>query len=312
MDAGPGEAPGRVPLPLDASGLPALDPDAVGELVDGLRVMGLELTEGVRAAVDVHARLLAAWGQHVNLTSIRDPAGVVRLHVLDSLSAVAPIRARLGTVRSVVDIGSGGGYPGIPLGLALGAGRISLVESVGRKARFLEVAGAAAGAALGVVEPPMIETLPLRAEALARDGRRGTWDVATVRAVGSLRECAELGLPLLRIGGLLVCWKRLRPATGGVAREAGPSRSAASRHGTSPARPEDLASQVGLDAEVDDARALVGQLGGGVPEVLDAGVPGAPGHRLVLVTKERPTPDAFPRLPAVRRSSAARRRGRPA
>lgn len=299
MDAGRVDAPRRTtPLPLDASGLPALDPGAVRDLLDSLRAMGLGLPEGVLAALDVHARLLDAWGRHVNLTAIREPTEVVRLHVLDSLSAVAPIRARLGTVRSVVDIGSGGGYPGIPVGLALGAGRISLVESVGRKARFLEVAGTAAMAAIGAPEPPVIEALPVRAEALASGQRRGTWDVATVRAVGSLRECAELGLPLLRTGGLLVCWKRLRPATHDAARPSDVER------------PDQVAEQDDLAAEVDQARALVGQLGGGALEVLDAGVPRLPGHRLVLVTKERPTPDSFPRPPAVRRSTATRRRGR--
>lgn len=286
MCAEPAEPTGRTPLPVDASGLPVLDPAAVGQLLEGLRAMGLTLSEGVLAALDVHARLLAAWGRHVNLTSIREPTEVVRLHVLDSLSAVEPVRARLGTIRSVVDIGSGGGYPGIPVGLALGAGRISLVESVGRKARFLEAAGNAARAALGAEDPPVIEVLPVRAESLASDQHRGTWDVATVRAVGSLRECAELGLPLLRTGGLLVCWKRLRPATDSVAHR----------------------DDVG--AEVDRARPLVGQLGGGTPVVLEAGVPGAPGHRLVLVPKERPTPDRFPRPPAARRTTDERCRGR--
>jgi hypothetical protein len=61
-------------------------------------------------------------------------------------------------------------------------------------------------------------------------------------------------------------------------------------------------------AEVDAALALVARLGGGTPEVLDARVPGAPGHRLVLVRKERPTPAGYPRPPAVRRG---RRTGRP-
>ncbi|MET0771521.1 MAG: RsmG family class I SAM-dependent methyltransferase, partial [Candidatus Limnocylindrales bacterium] len=201
----------------------------------------------------------------------------IRLHVLDSLSAVGPVRARLGDVRSVVDIGSGGGYPGIPLGLALGAGTIGLVDSVGRKARFLEVAGAAARAAVADERALEVEVLPVRAEELASGERRATWDVATVRAVGSVAECAELGLPLLRPGGLLVCWKRDSPV-----------------------------AQHEVGSEVAAARPLVHRLGGGVPDVVDAGVPGAPGHRLVLVRKERPTPGSYPRPPALRRSDPSR------
>ncbi|MEZ4596197.1 MAG: RsmG family class I SAM-dependent methyltransferase [Chloroflexota bacterium] len=160
-------------MPRDASGLPALDADAAEALVDGLRAMGLELTPPVLAAIDAHVRLLTAWGRHVNLTAIREPTLVVRLHVLDSLAAVRPVRERLGSVTSLVDIGSGGGYPGIPLALALGVRRLSLVDSVGRKARFLEVAGAATAAAMGD-GAPRVEVLAERAETLAASARRAT------------------------------------------------------------------------------------------------------------------------------------------
>jgi 16S rRNA (guanine527-N7)-methyltransferase len=248
--------------------------------------MALELSPGVLAAIDAQARLLAAWGRHVNLTAIRDPIDVVRLHVLDSLSAVAPVRARVAPVRSVVDIGSGGGYPGLPLGLALGGRSVSLVDSVGRKARFLEVAGAAATAAVSAERALDVEVLAVRAEELAAGDRRATWDVATLRAVGSVAECAELGLPLLRPGGLLVCWKRDVPDAAKVARGSEPTRDVAT--------------------EVAAARQLIDQLGGGTPEVVDAGVPGAPGHRLVLVRQDRPTPGAYPRTPVARRGGAER------
>jgi 16S rRNA (guanine527-N7)-methyltransferase len=273
--------PVRETLPIDASGLPPLTPQAQEALAAGLGAMGLDPSAGVLSAIDAHARLLEAWGRHINLTAIREPVDVIRLHVLDSLAAVAPIRARMDEVRSLVDIGSGGGYPGIPLALALGTQRLSLVESVGRKTRFLEVAGAAARTALGDQPSIEVETLPVRAESLAAGGRRETWDVATVRAVGSVAECAELGLPLLRAGGLLVCWKRDPAATAGEAPEGG------------------------VRSEVDAARWLIRQLGGGTPEVLPAGVPGAPGHRLVVVRKVRPTPATFPRPPAARRSRHA-------
>jgi len=205
--------------------------------------------------------------------------------VLDSLSAVEPVRARLGTIRSVVDIGSGGGYPGIPVGLALGAGRISLVESVGRKARFLEAAGNAARAALEAEDPPVIEVLPVRAESLASDQHRGTWDVDTVRGRREPRECAELGLPLLRTGGSCVL------------------EAPAPSHRLSVAHRDDVG------AEVDRGRPLWVS-SAGVHRCAGGGVPGAPGHRLVLVPKERPTPDRFPRPPAARRTTDERCRGR--
>lgn len=277
----------RVPLPTHAATLPSLGVDAERALTDGLRAMGLELSPGVRAGIDAHARLLAAWGRHVNLTAIREPVEVIRLHVLDSLSAVGPVRDRMREVRSLVDIGSGGGYPGIPVGLALGVRTLSLVDSVGRKARFLEVAGAAAIAAMADERQVEVEVLPVRAEQLASGDRRATWDLATIRAVDSVAGCAELALPLLRPGGLLVAWKRDAPAT---------------HDGPGPG---------GVSREVEEARPLIERLGGGSIEVVSAGVPGAPSHRLVMVRKERPTPRAYPRPPAVRSATSVRpeRRG---
>jgi 16S rRNA (guanine527-N7)-methyltransferase len=264
---------------VDAAGLPGLGGEAERILAHGLRDMGLQPPPEVLSGMDAHARLLAAWGQAINLTAIREPTAVVTLHVLDSLAAIGPIRARRGSVASMVDIGSGGGYPGIPVGLLLGVQRLSLVESVGRKARFLEVAAAAVLSALGAGTPLDIEVLPVRAEALARDAHRGSWDIATIRAVGSLAECAELGLPLLRTGGLLVCWKRDPIDRDGVERPT-------------------------VRSEIAAARGIIADLGGGAPEAVPAGVPGAPGHRLVLVSKDRATPTTYPRTPAVRRSGS--------
>ena len=85
-----------------------------------------------------HVRLLLAWNQAINLSAIRDPRAAVREHILDSLSAVELLRAR--QIDALLDLGSGGGYPGLPLALALPARRCLLVESVGKKAAFLSAA----------------------------------------------------------------------------------------------------------------------------------------------------------------------------
>ena len=208
MLAGPRE---RAALPTDAAGLPELGPGYTTTLAEGLAALGLTLTPAAAAAIDAQARLLLAWNQHINLTAIRTPEGVARLHVLDSLSAVPVLRDRLRAAPAMMDLGSGGGYPGLPLAVALPAARLTLVDSVAKKTRFLEVVAAAAGEALSRERPgdgPPIEVIAARAEQLAADDHRESWDVITVRAVGTLAEVVELGLPLLRRGGLLVCWKR--------------------------------------------------------------------------------------------------------
>jgi 16S rRNA (guanine527-N7)-methyltransferase len=225
-------------------------------------------SDAARRSYEAHARLLAAWGAAMNLTAIREPAAVARRHVCDSLSAVPRLLDRLTEASTLLDLGSGAGYPGLPLAAALPLARVALVESVAKKARFLTAAGAAVEAILaeGAQGPaPTVEVLADRAEDLAEVGQeRAGWDVVTARAVGSLAEVAELGLPLLREGGWLVAWKR-ESATGG------------------------------LRAELRDAGPILRLAGGGRPQVESVRAPSLADHRLVFVRKERPTPQGYPR-----------------
>ncbi len=269
----------RASLPMDVSGLPELGDEFAAIVAGGLTSLDITLTDAARRAIDSQARLLLAWTQHINLTAIRTPDGVARLHVVDSLSAVPVLRGRVPPAAAILDLGSGGGYPGLPLALALPAGRLTLLDSVAKKARFLAVvARVAMDVQAGLASPTIVEAVTARAEQLAADARRESWDVVTVRAVGTLSEVVELGLPLLRRGGLLVCWKR----------------EAVSADGSRPAA-------TGLDGELRDMRTSLVDLGGDVPEVVPVDDPGLPGHRLVLVRKVRPTPRRFPRVPAERR-----------
>jgi 16S rRNA (guanine527-N7)-methyltransferase len=293
----------RPSLPTDVASLPDLGTGYATTLADGLRSLDLTLSPGASAAIDAQARLLVAWNQHINLTAIRTPDGIARLHVLDSLSAVPVLRERLTAAPAVMDLGSGGGYPGLPLAVALPAARLTLVDSVVKKTRFLEVVADAAREALARNAPSdephpgsaragdpeaagpfgvVIEVIAARAEQLAADHHRESWDVVLARAVGTLAEVVELGLPLLRRGGLLVCWKR----------DVASPRS----HGMT-----DGMTEGGLSREIRDAGPLVTELGGDPPEVVQVDHGGLPGHRLVLVHKAHPTPRRFPRLPAERR-----------
>jgi 16S rRNA (guanine527-N7)-methyltransferase len=155
------------------------------------------LTSTARAAIDGHARLLLAWTGAINLTAIRDPAAVAVAHVVDSLSAVALMRQR--GIDRFVDLGSGGGYPGIPLAAVIPAERALLLEPIAKKAGFLSTVAAATGL------EPAVEAAAVRAEALATDARhRGRWPAVTARAVAGLAELVELAFP----GGCLIAWKR--------------------------------------------------------------------------------------------------------
>jgi 16S rRNA (guanine527-N7)-methyltransferase len=192
--------PARDPLPTRVDGLPDLPSEYAAVLDAGLAALDLTLSVDARSAIDDHVRLLLAWTTAINLTAIRDPAAVATAHVLDSLTAVRVLVDH--GVGGFLDLGSGGGFPGIPLSAATGIPRTLLVEPTGKKARFLETVVAATGlTGVGVAA--------VRAEALAADpAHRGRWPAVTARAVASLADLVELAFPLLAADGILVAWKR--------------------------------------------------------------------------------------------------------
>lgn len=149
----------------------------------------------MRTALSVHVRLMLAWNEAINLTAIVDPAAIARRHVADSLAAIPVLRD--GPSERLVDIGSGAGFPGLPLAV-VHPWQVTLADSVGKKATFLR----AAASAMDLEDRVSVRNE--RAETL----ERGTWDIAMARAVGSVADLVEIGLPLLRPGGRLVVWKR--------------------------------------------------------------------------------------------------------
>jgi 16S rRNA (guanine527-N7)-methyltransferase len=250
----------REPLPTRVASTPSLTPAFDDVLTEGLRTLAVELDPAQRSAIEAHVRLLLAWTQAINLTAIHDPVAVAREHVLDSLSALPQLRAR--PSERVLDLGSGGGFPGIPLAVALPDSRSLLVESVGKKARFLEAAVGLTGLT------DRVRVAAVRAESLAADGgHRARWSVVVARAVASLAELVEMAMPLLTIGGALVAWKRLP-----------------------------------VEAELERARVAVSTLGGGRIERTRVAVRGLEDHVLVSIEKVRPTPFGFPRDPAQRKN----------
>ena len=245
-------------------------------LDDGLLQLGLQDLRAAsplaRLSYEAHARLLREWGAVINLTAIHDPAEVARRHVCDSLSAV-PCLTDLGSAEhELLDLGSGAGYPGLPLAAALPFRRVALLDSVGKKARFMAVAAEAAATILGSADTaaPQIESIAQRAEDLAEDPEhRGGWQVVTARAVGSLSDVVELGMPLARQGGFVVAWKR-------------------------------EGERDKLRDELRDAGPIIRACGGGRPEVITIDAPSLSGHRLVIIPKERTTPPLYPRPVAKR------------
>jgi len=226
-------------------------------LADTAAAWGLPLDAHQLAQLDSYAAELLAWNTHTNLTAIKAPEEVYVRHFLDSLALARHWGA---APESLVDIGTGAGFPGLPLKSLRPEIELILLDSVGKKTAFLR----------HVVEQLGLTNVRIitgRAEDLGRDPHeRERHSVVTARAVGALSVLAEYGLPLLRIGGLLLAPK------GATAQE-----------------------------EIAAAKQAIQTLGGAIVGVEPVALPGVEPRTLVIIKKMASTSRRFPRavgLPA--------------
>jgi 16S rRNA (guanine527-N7)-methyltransferase len=159
---------------------------------------GLRLDASSLARLQELARYLSEY-EEANVIGTRALREVLLEHVLDSLSCF--LFRPLGRTGSVVDVGSGGGLPGLPIKVAASHLEVTLIEATSKKARFLR-------SAVGALALDGVEVINGRAEEVARSGkRRGAFGAATTRAVARLSVVAEYCVPLLRVGGHAVSMK---------------------------------------------------------------------------------------------------------
>lgn len=177
---------------MTASDLPAAARD---DLDAGLAALGLD--PALAGPLARYLALMLRWNAAYNLTAIRDPREMVTKHLLDSL-AMAPAVAGLPTLA---DLGTGPGLPGIPLAIATPGLHVTLVESNGKKARFMREALRQ----LGLGNAEVAES---RIEALDRPGR---FAAITARALATLPQILALGGHLIADDGVLLAMKGARP-----------------------------------------------------------------------------------------------------
>jgi len=166
-------------------------------LSTGLAGLGLELAPAQRAALATLVAELADWNTRVNLTAITDPAEVVDKHLLDSLAVLPWLRG-----HSVADVGSGAGFPGLPLAVADPQRRYTLIESTGKKVKFLRHA-------IERLELPNVDVLHGRAEALKPSQ---PFDSVISRALGPLSDFVRVAGHLAGRRGRLLAMKGKVPA----------------------------------------------------------------------------------------------------
>lgn len=142
---------------------------------------------------------LLEWNQKFNLTAIRDSESIRTKHFLDSFSCVLAWRAMPPT--RLIDVGTGAGFPGIPLKILYPKLKLTLVESVGKKAMFCQHIVRALGL-------EQVDVIQARAEDLGQDTRhREKYDWAIARAVANLNVLGEYLIPLVKVGGMMLAQK---------------------------------------------------------------------------------------------------------
>ncbi|MDF5713838.1 MAG: 16S rRNA (guanine(527)-N(7))-methyltransferase RsmG [Rhizonema sp. NSF051] len=147
--------------------------------------------------------LILEGNRQLNLTRIVEPLEFWEKHLWDSLRGVTSLISNLSSPTSlaIIDVGTGAGIPGIPVGIAVNNCRVTLLDSTRKKIAFLEKT-------LTELDLKNIKTLTSRAEEIGRQFQhRKTYDVALIRAVGTAAICAEYTLPLLKHGGLAVVYR---------------------------------------------------------------------------------------------------------
>jgi 16S rRNA (guanine527-N7)-methyltransferase len=186
---------------------PPQEPAPMTLLADGCRQLGLTLTPVQEAQFAQYYSLLVAWNERLNLTTITAHADVQIKHYLDSLVALPLIAEEVGAQLPLVkplrlaDVGTGAGFPGIPLKIAAPALSLTLMDGTQKKITFLQE----------IITELALQNVALvhgRAEELGRaDGQRERYDIVTARAVAPLNVLVEYMLPLVRVGGLAVAYK---------------------------------------------------------------------------------------------------------
>ena len=166
---------------------------------DAQALFNVHLTGRQVIALTTYERELIEWNQKFNLTAIRDGAGIRTKHFLDSFSCVLAWKAN--PPATLIDIGTGAGFPGIPLKIIYPNTKVTLLESVGKKAMFCQHI-------ISLLSLEGIEVVNARAENIGQmPEHREQYEWGIARAVANMRVLSEYLLPLVQVGGTMLAQK---------------------------------------------------------------------------------------------------------
>ena len=167
------------------------------QLKDNLKNINVSLDENQVEIFYKYMQLLIEWNEKMNLTAITEPQDIIVKHFVDSLT----IEKYINKDAKVIDIGTGAGFPGVPLSIARSDLKVTLMDSLNKRISFLD-------AVIKENNLNNVDTVHSRAEELARNKEfREQFDVVTSRAVASLNVLLEYMLPFTKVGGYCICMK---------------------------------------------------------------------------------------------------------
>jgi 16S rRNA (guanine527-N7)-methyltransferase len=174
--------------------------DREGRLRAALQQLGLELADGQAQQLLAYLDLIAKWNKVYNLTAVRDPDDMLVQHLFDSLAAVGPLRRQTqGRAVRLLDVGSGGGLPGVVIAICCPEARVDCVDTVGKKAAFIQQAAA------------QLQLANLRGLHDRVENLKGPYEVACSRAFASLPDFVSWSAGALAEDGVWLAMKGKRP-----------------------------------------------------------------------------------------------------
>lgn len=161
-----------------------------------LNTMGIEITDKQLDNFMKYNELLLNWNTKINLTAITEPEEVIKKHFCDSLSCLSFIK----NGATVCDVGTGAGFPGLPIAIMRDDAEVLLVDSLNKRIKFLNTV-------IEELNLKNVKTVHLRAEEGGRGKLRDSFDIVTARAVASLNVLSEYCMPYVKPGGLFLSFK---------------------------------------------------------------------------------------------------------
>lgn len=228
----------------------------LSKLKEGTQILNMDITDQQLGKFDKYISLLIQWNKKMNLTAITEPEEIIVDHFLDSISILNEINIE--DHHSIIDVGTGAGFPGIPIKIMKPHVKLVLLDSLKKRTDFLKVVAEELGLS-------NIEIIHSRAEDLAREEKyRENFDFVVSRAVASLNILAEYSIPFVKVGGYFVSYK-------------------------GPAADKELQ---------EASRAIEMLSGQKEPQIRTASVPfSQKTHKLIIIQKNTKTPKKYPRSP---------------